>query len=475
MFVLAALLILEVSMRARLFGCLIALFASVQLSAQPPAASPGLAVYQPKPYVQLKHPDWAKSAAIYQINLRQFTPEGTFRAAEKDLPRLKQLGIGIIWLMPIHKIGALHRKGSLGSPYAVEDYYSVSPEFGTLDDLKRFVAAAHALGLHVILDWVGNHTAWDNVLVTQHPDWYARNWKGEFTPTPWWDWDDIIDLDYSKPALRQYMTEAMLYWVKTADVDGYRCDAAGFVPLDFWNEARRQMDGIKPTFWLAEWQSRDMEARSFDMLYGWSWYDAVRAVTTGKKVDLSEIFTYYSWNEKFYPRDGITMIFVSNHDKNAWEGTEFEQFGPGLDPAIVLSVIGEGMPLIYNGQEAGYNHRLKFFEKDPIVWKPSAEGDLYQKLFALKSANTALWNAHWGARMIPVVNNAPSQVLSFVRKNDKDKIFAVINLSGQPQSVTFQDRLYHGHYTEYFSRQVTDLDTSTRLELRPWSYMVFVQ
>ena len=139
------------------------------------------------------------------------------------------------------------------------------------------------------------------------------------------------------------------------------------------------------------------------------------------------------------------------------------------------SVIGEGMPLIYNGQEAGYNHRLKFFEKDPIVWKPSAEGDLYQKLFALKSANTALWNAHWGARMIPVVNNAPSQVLSFVRKNDKDKIFAVINLSGQPQSVTFQDRLYHGHYTEYFSRQVTDLDASTRLELRPWSYMVFVQ
>ena len=327
----------------------------------------------------------------------------------------------------------------------------------------------------MILDWVGNHTAWDNILVTQHPDWYARNWKGEFTPTPWWDWDDIIDLDYSKPTLRQYMTEAMLYWVRTADVDGYRCDAAGFVPLDFWNEARRQMDAIKPTFWLAEWQSRDMEARSFDMLYGWSLVRR-RACRDHRKEGRPERDLHlFSWNEKFYPPDGITMIFVSNHDKNAWEGTEFEQFGPGLYPAIVLSVIGEGMPLIYNGQESGYNHRLKFFEKDPIVWKPSAEGELYQKLFALKSANTALWNAHWGARMIPVVNNAPDHVLSFVRKNSKDKIFAVINLSGQPQSVTFQDRFYQGHYTEYFSRQVTDLDASTRLELRPWSYMVFVQ
>ena len=222
-------------MRARLFVCLHSPFPLLSLSRRSSLhPRPTWLCTSPRPYVQLTHPEWAKSAAIYQMNLRQFTQEGTFRAAEKELPRLKQLGIGIIWLMPIHKIGALHRKGTLGSPYAVQDYYSVNPEFGTLDDLKHFVAAAHALGLHVILDWVGNHTAWDNVLVSQHPDWYARNWKGAFTPTPWWDWDDIIDLDYSKPALRQYMTEAMLYWVKTADVDGYRCDAAGFVPLDFW-------------------------------------------------------------------------------------------------------------------------------------------------------------------------------------------------------------------------------------------------
>ncbi len=217
------------------------------------------------------------------------------------------------------------------------------------------------------------------------------------------------------------MTDAMLYWIRTAAIDGYRCDAAGFVPLDCWNEARRQADTIRPTFCLAEWQSRDMEARAFDMLYGWSWYDAVRAVTTGKKSDLGEIFTYYSWNEKFYPRDGIAMIFVSNHDKNSWEGTEFEQFGPGLDPAVVLSVLGEGMPLLYNGQEAGYNHRLKLFEKDLIVWKPSAEGDLYTKLFALKTANSALWNAHWRARMIPVTNRTPKEVLTSSGRTTKTK------------------------------------------------------
>ena len=462
-------------MRLRVLVVLLSLLASLRLAGQSPAGSPRLAAYQPKPYVQLVHPEWVKNAVIYQMNLRQFTESGTLRGAEKELPRLKQLGIGIVWLMPIHKIGTLHRKGTLGSPYAVQDYYSVNPEFGTLDDLKQFVATAHALGLHVILDWVGNHTAWDNVLVKQHPEWYARNWKGDFMPTPWFDWDDIIDLDYANPALREYMTKAMLYWVKVADVDGYRCDAAGFVPLDFWEEARRQTDAIKPTFWLAEWQSRDMEARAFDMLYAWSWYDAVRAVASGKKNDLGEIFTYYSWNEKFYPRDGIAMTFVSNHDKNAWQGTEFEQFGPGLDPAIVLSVVGEGMPLIYNGQEAGYNHRLKFFEKDPIVWRPSAEGELYKRLFALKTANSALWNAHWGARMIPVVNSAPNQVLSFVRRNDQDKVFAVINLSGQTQTVTFRDRLYAGHYTEYLSGKIADLDASTRLELKPWSSMIFVK
>jgi glycosidase len=431
--------------------------------------------YQPMPYVKLKHPEWSKNATIYQINTRQFTPEGTFRAAEQQLPRLKELGVDILWLMPINTIGMKNRKGTLGSPYAVQDYFSVNPEFGKLEDLKHFVAAAHQQGMHVILDWVANHTAWDNVLVAQHPDWYARNWKGDFRPTPWWDWSDIIDLDYSHPELRKYMTDALKYWVNEADIDGYRCDVAGYVPIDFWNNARKELDAIKLVFMLAEWESRDMHAEAFDMTYAWTWYDAVRELTTGRKHDLGGLRNYYAWNESYYPHDIMRMTFVSNHDKNAWDGTEFEQFGPGLEAAIVLSGVGAGMPLIYNGQEAGNTKRLKFFEKDPIVWKAHPNGELYKKLIALKTKNTALWNARWGAKMIDVTNSAPNAVFSFVRQNDADKVFAVINFSDQAQTVSFKDTLYQGKYTEYFSGQPMELDAATNLSLKPWGYQVFVK
>jgi glycosidase len=431
--------------------------------------------YQPTPYVKIKHPEWTKSATIYQINTRQFTDEGTFRAAEKHLPRLKALGVDILWLMPIHKIGEKNRKGSLGSPYSVKDYYSVNPEFGTLDDLKHFVGAAHEQGMYVILDWVANHTSWDNNLVGEHPEWYARDYKGDFRPTPWWDWSDIIDLDYKHEGLRRYMTDALKYWVREANIDGYRCDVAGFVPVDFWNNARKELDAVKPVFMLAEWESRDLHAESFDMTYAWSWYDAVHQVALGKKTDLSGLFVYYSWNESSYPADSMRMTFVSNHDKNAWEGTEFEQFGRGLEPAMVLSVVGEGMPLVYNGQEAGNTKRLQFFEKDPIAWKEHPNGELYKKLFTLKKKNTALWNAHWGATMILVPNSAPAKVFSFVRRNDSDKVFAVLNFSDAPQTVTFKETLYHGKYTDYFSGEAVELDGTARLELKPWSYRIFVK
>jgi len=430
--------------------------------------------YQPAQFVKLEHPVWSRNATIYQINLRQFTEEGTLRAAESQLPRLKDLGADILWLMPIHPIGKKNRKGSLGSPYAVQDYLAVNPEFGELADLQHFVQAVHALGMYVILDWVANHTAWDNPLTQEHPEWYTRDWKGDFCPTPWRDWDDVIDLDFGNPELRKYMTEALKYWVINADIDGYRCDVAGFVPLDFWNHVRRELEAVKPVFLLAEWESRDLHAESFDMTYGWSWYDALHKITMGE-ADLNVLFTFYSHNEKEYPHDSIRMLFVSNHDKNSWEGTEFEQFGDGLEAAIVLSVIGGGMPLIYNGQEAGNPKRLAFFEKDPIQWRPHPLGDFYKKLFALKHENTALWNGKWGARMIQVHNSAPLNVLSFVRQNETEKVFAVLNLSAEPQTVTFRDGLYHGDYTDFFSGERVSLDDSTQLLLPPWGYKVFVK
>lgn len=430
--------------------------------------------YQPKEYVNLMHPEWSKNASIYQLNTRQFSEEGTFKAAQTQLPRLKDLGVDIIWFMPIHAIGEKNRKGNLGSPYAVKDYYSVNPEFGTLQDLKDFVNEAHKLGMYVILDWVANHTAWDNVLLKDHSDWYQKDYKGDFMPTPWWDWSDIIDLDFNKPEVRKYMTDALKYWVKEANIDGYRCDAAGFVPVEFWNNARHELDKIKPVFMLAEWESRDMHAEAFDMTYAWSWNESMHQICMGE-ANVNKLYVYYSWNEKFFPKNSMRMTFTSNHDMNSWEGTMFEQFGDGLEAAIVLSVVGEGMPLIYNGQEAGNTKRLEFFEKDAIQWKEHYIGDLYKNLFALLKSNTTLWHAKWGATMIKVPNNYETEVLSFVRQNEKDKVFAVFNFSKEKKEINFKESLFKGNYTDFSTSEKVNLNQNTNLTLEPWSYKVYIK
>jgi len=428
--------------------------------------------YQPTGYVKIAHPEWSKNAVIYQLNTRVFTPEGTFKAAEAQLPRLKSLGIDIIWLMPVNPIGVVNRKGTLGSPYSVKDYLAVNPEFGTIQDLKNLVKAAHDLGMYVILDWVANHSAWDNPLTKEHPDWYQKDHLGNFRPTPWWDWTDIINLDYSQPALRRYMTNAMKFWVEEVDIDGYRCDVAGFVPVDFWNNVRRELDSIKPVFMLAEWESRDLHAEAFDMTYAWTWYDAVHKICK-KQADISALYVYYSWNESAFPANSMRMTFVSNHDKNAWEGTMWEQFGDGLEAAIVLSVVGEGMPLVYNGQEAGNTKRLAFFEKDTIEWKEHFLGNLYKKLFALLKENTALWHAKWGATMIRVPNNNEKEVLSFVRQNVKNKVFAVFNFSDKKQHVEFTGKHLCGEYTDFATGEKTHVSENFTCNLSPWGWKVF--
>ncbi|MGM9483212.1 alpha-amylase family glycosyl hydrolase [Roseateles sp. NT4] len=433
-----------------------------------------LAVDQPKPYVHIQHPAWARNATLYQINTRQFTPEGTLRAAEAQLPRLKTLGVDILWLMPIHPIGEKHRKGALGSPYAVSDYLAVNPELGTLADLKRFVATAHSLGLKVILDWVGNHTAWDNVLVQSHPDWYDRDEQGHFRPTPWYDWDDIIDLDYDQPGLRRYMTDAMKYWVREAGVDGYRVDAAGLSPLDFWEQTARELRAIKPVFLLAEWESRDLHAKAFDATYSWTWWDAMKLIAEGR-ADATSLYPYYAWNRKFFPREAYRLLYTTNHDKNAWEGTEHEIFGAGAEAATVLSFISEGMPLIYNGQEAGNSRRLAFFERDPILWKDAPEGELLKQLIALKKRNTALWNGADGAVMEPVANSAPKQVFSFVRGNGKDKVVAVFNLSAKPVDVVLKGGRHAGRYLDFNDGAAVQLEDGSSLPLPAWGWRVLVQ
>jgi 1,4-alpha-glucan branching enzyme len=354
----------------------------------------------------------------------------------------------------------------------VRDYYGVNPEFGTKAEFKAFVDAAHRQGMRVILDWVANHSAWDNPLVAQHPEWYDRNWKGEFRPTPWWDWSDIIDFDFRQVGVRRYMADAMLYWVREFGVDGYRADVAAYVPLDFWEQLRRDLDAVRPVYMLGEAQMRDLHYRAFDASYGWGWYEAVSNIAKGK-ADVGALFGYYSENESAWPAGAQRMVYVENHDQNSWHGTQFETFGPALTNAIVLSMVGEGIPLIYNGVEAGNPKRLEFFEKDPIVWREHPNGALYKRLIALKTKNRALWNAPWGARMVGIVNSAPQKVFSFVRQKEGDRVFAVMNFSGEPQRVTFTDALHHGRYREFEGGRAITVDGATALTMPPWSYRLF--
>ncbi|AFU99322.1 alpha-amylase family glycosyl hydrolase [Simiduia agarivorans] len=426
-----------------------------------------------KPYVTLAHPDWSADAVLYQLNTRQFTPEGSFRAAARELPRLKALGVDIIWLMPIHPIGEENRKGSLGSPYSVRDYRGVNPELGTPGDFRAFVEQAHALGLKVILDWVANHSAWDNPLRFEQPDWYERDYKGDFRPTPWWDWSDIIDLDYSQPALRHYMADAMVYWVREFGVDGFRCDVAGFVPIDFWEAVRAELEQIKLVFLLAEWESRDLHARAFDATYAWSWHEKMKHLAKGD-ADVTSLFVYYSWNESAFPREAYRMTYVENHDSNAWEGTVQENFGAAYPAVLALSFVGEGMPLIYNGMEAGNDRRLAFFERDPIQWRVHPTGDLLRSLIQLRKQEQVLWNGQYGERMVHVPNSQPTQVLSFVRGRGAERVLAVFNFSAEPQTTRLQGSLFPGTYRHWSSGEERRFTADTEVLLAPWEFGIWL-
>lgn len=428
--------------------------------------------YQPKPHVELTHPEWSKNATIYEVNIRQYTPEGTFRAFESHLPRLKAMGVDILWLMPVHPIGEKNRKGTLGSYYSVKDYRAVNPEFGTMDDLKSLVKKAHDMGFHVILDWVANHSAWDNNLVTEHPEWYTRSLDGNFQPTPWYDWDDIIDFDYNQPGLRKYMTEALKFWVKEADIDGFRCDVAGFIPVDFWDNARRELEEIKPVFMLAEWEDRDMVKNAFDMVYSWSLWGKMNEATTGGK-GAGALIEYMAHDVSTFPENGYRMIFTDNHDKNSWEGTQFSNFGKGLETCMVLSTVVNGMPLVYSGQEAGLDRPLKFFEKDTIVWKNHPFAGIYTKLFDLKHRNKALWNGQWGGTMVRVYNDQQDKVVSFYREKEGNKVLAAFNFSDKPVAVTLKTKHETGTYADLFTGKQVEIKGEDLLQLKPWGYAVF--
>jgi cyclomaltodextrinase len=427
--------------------------------------------YQPKKYVEIQHPVWSKNATIYELNIRQFSGEGNFKAVELALPRLKKMGIDIIWLMPIHPIGVKNRKGVLGSYYSVKDYYAVNPEFGSKEDFKTLVKKIHDMGMYVILDWVANHSAWDNELVNKHPEWYTKTVDGKFQPTPWYDWEDIIDFDYNQPGIRKYMTEALKYWVKETDIDGYRCDVAGFMPTDFWENARAELDAIKPVFMLAEWESRDLHKKAFDMTYSWSLWDKMHGIVKDNK-SIGGLVEYMAHDVSTFPEDAYRMTFTDNHDKNSWEGNQVSNFGDALPACMVMACTVNGMPLVYSGQEAGLDRSLKFFDKDSISWKPHPYADMYQKLFELKHQNKALWNGGWGGTMVRIYNDQQEKIISFSREKNGQKIISIINFSKAAVNVRLRSGNEKGNYTELFTGKPYTLEGDDIMELPAWGYLV---
>lgn len=428
--------------------------------------------YLPKKYVEILTPDWVKNATLYELNVRQFSEEGNFKAIEKQLPRLKKLGIDIIWLMPIHPIGKLHRKGRLGSYYSVKDYYGINPEFGDEADFRNLVNAIHDKGMYVILDWVANHTSWDNDLVEKHPDWYMKSRKGTFQSTRWRDYDDIIEFDYRNPDLRKYMTDALKFWVAEYNIDGYRCDIASFVPLDFWENARRELDAIKPIFMLAEAEDKELHRKAFDATYNWNLWNIIHKIATTETSVKLLTEAYIAEHVSIFPKDGMRMNFIDNHDKNSWEGNQYSNFGDALEAAIVFTVLMDGIPLIYNGQEAGLNRSLEFFEKDPIEWRSHKIGTLYSTLLHLKHQNEALWNGNHGGEMVRIMNDRMDQVISFVREKNGDKVLGFINLSRDVIVVQFDTSFDTGFYTNLFTGEKQKVSETFILTMNPWDYVV---
>ena len=428
--------------------------------------------YQPKKYVEIQNPEWVKNATIYELNIRQFSPEGTFKAVEKQLPRLKKMGIDIIWLMPVQPIGVKNRKGTLGSYYSVKDYLDVNSEFGGKKDFQDLVNAIHKEGMYVILDWVANHSSWDNELVKKHPDWYIKSREGKFQSTPWRDYDDIIDFDYSKPELRKYMTDALKFWVKEYGIDGYRCDVASFMPLEFWENARKELDEIKPVFMLAEAEDKELHRKAFDATYNWTLWNYLHDIAMGKKNAEQLAGGYIAEHVSIFPKEGIRMNFVDNHDKNSWEGNQYSNFGDALKAAIVFSALMDGMPLVYSGQEAGLDRSLQFFERDPIVWKKHENEQLYTTLFNLKHKNQALWNGKWGGEMVRITNDQMKNVISFVREKNGDKVLTFMNLSKEKITVTFDAKYDTGNYINLFTGKQMNLPQKLVLTMGPWEYLV---
>jgi glycosidase len=425
-------------------------------------------------------PAWSRRAVIYEVNVRQFTPEGTLAALQRHLPRLQRLGVDILWLMPVQPIGVKNRKGTLGSYYAIGDYTAINPEFGTEADFKSFVNAAHARGMKVILDWVANHTAFDHPWITQSPDYYVRRADGtiinardnEGRDT---DWTDVAELDFTNAAMRRAMIGDMRWWVDRMGIDGFRSDVAGGVPTDFWVDARRELrKSRRDLFMLAEAEDPGIHA-GFDMTYAWRLHHLLNEVAKGAK-GTGALDEYFVADDSLFPGDRYRMTFTSNHDENSWNGTEFERMGANHLPAFVIAATSQrSMPLLYTGQEASLSKRLRFFEKDTVNWSGVPLDSFYRTLFDLKHRQPALANGAWGGAQVPLNSNAGDRVYAYTRTKGANTVLVAVNFGDAPARVTYRALPRTGAYTDWFTRARVPLGAQGVIDIPAHGYRVLVR
>lgn len=420
------------------------------------------------------HPvaDWIKSAVIYEINPRTFSATGNFLGIEQRLDYLKDLGVTVIWIMPIHPVGQAKKKGSIGSAYSVQDYYAINPSYGTKEDLKHLVNEAHRRGLKVIIDIVANHTAWDSVLM-KHPEFYKKDAQGNIIP-PNPDWSDVAGLDYRNSQLRGYMTDMLKYWLKDFDLDGFRCDVAGEVPTDFWENARAELMKIKPDLlMIAEANKPELLTKAFDLDYAWPFHSTMTDVLENGAPAQAITLNYQKEHER-YPSGALEMRFSDNHD----EKRAIARFGErGTLAASVLVFTMDGVPMLYNGMEVGDTTESgapALFEKLPVFW-PIAERrsnflPFYKQLIALRRAHPALQQGEteW------VANGAPERVVTFFRRMAGEEYFVAINVSNQPYAVVADAP--NGEYVD----QTPGADEAARkkttppvLVLNAWDFRIY--
>jgi len=413
--------------------------------------------------------EWAYQTNIYEVNLRQYTEEGTIRAFTDHLPRLKDMGVETLWFMPLQPVGLLNRKGVLGSYYSISDYTSLNPEFGSESDFKNLVILAHDMGFKIIIDWVANHTSWDHVWTKTNPDFYSKTEEGNFKP-PYPDWEDVIHLNYNQPGLRTAMIESMQYWVKEFNIDGFRCDMAHLVPLDFWNTARTELDKVKKLFWLAETEEPVFH-EVFDASYTWEFLHKMEAYWK-RETDIDGLYWVLTNYENRFGENSLRIYFTSNHDENSHSGSEYERMGNAAKAFAVLCATWKGIPLIYSGQELPLKKRLAFFEKDRIEWRGQAElHEFYKKLLNLHTNHPALSAAQ--TETYRLETNLDNKVFSFLRKKDEQEIIVVINLSSDNLQIKIQDVKLTGSYKNVFTSAHINFPAEEEFEILAWDFLLF--